>query len=382
MRQKVVWFVLGVLVGSLFFASAYPTGNNVQHVAPAIQKLSGSDYTTLLLYTPNGLPLDVKEVQKVVQEFVLKSAPNAKWHVYAVPELPKDAVLTGYGIKVTKDGRIDVLVLATRKGVPVKPLEIKDELLKWSKEKPQFKEDVPVGGKIGVPEGWKAKTVDSSGNVKVYSGESEPYWHEIGSSTIHNEYPPAGNIYARTYFYSLENDNDPQRDYFLVASGPNGEGVYEIDPGYGLWHNGNYKYDTYHTDTAKIINRWGLDSSIDPLLEVVKPFNTIYGHTSETVQIGYSPFISFTLTVPDSKIIPVPDRSTQVATWILEFNSDSDDAKFTFGTMVASEGSVSQSKFHDGNWHDIVDITLWARFRKHWYYHYDVQAGVKWSLKG
>ena len=114
-----VWFILGVLVGSLFVVSAYPTGDNVQHVAPAVQKLPGSDYTALILYTPNGLPLNVKEVQKAVQEFVLKSAPNAKWHVYAVPELPEDAVLTGYGIKVTKDGRVDVLVLATRKGIPL-----------------------------------------------------------------------------------------------------------------------------------------------------------------------------------------------------------------------------------------------------------------------
>ena len=78
---------------SLFVVSAYPTGNNVQYATPAVQKLPGKDYTTLLLYTPNGLPLDVKEVQKTVQEFVLKSAPNAKWHAYALPELPKDAVL-------------------------------------------------------------------------------------------------------------------------------------------------------------------------------------------------------------------------------------------------------------------------------------------------
>jgi len=382
MRGKVVWFVLGVLVGSLFLASAYPTGGNVQYVTPAVQRIPGKDYTTLLLYTPNGLPLDVNEVQKTVQEFVLKSNPNAKWHAYAVPELPKEVVLTGYGIKVTKDGRVDVLVLATRKGVSVQVIRIKSELTKWSTKKPEFQKDIPLAEKIGVPEGWSVKTIDSNGNVRVYTGESEPYWHPIGVATIHNEYPPAGNVYARTYFYELINSNDPNRVYFLVASGPNGEGIYEVDPGYGLWDNGNRNYDTYHTDTAKIINKWGLDKSIDPLLEIIKPINTLYGHSTTTRTIGYSPYISFTVTIPDSKMVPIADRSTQTSTWVLQFNSDSNDAKYSFGTMTASEGSVDKAKFHDGNWHDIVDITIWARFRKHWWYHYDVSASVKWSLKG
>ncbi|MBP1910866.1 hypothetical protein [Thermococcus stetteri] len=382
MQREMVWFILGVLVGSLFFVSAYPTDREIQYSAPVIQKIAGSNYTAYVLYPKNGLPLSPQFLKQTIPRLVEKSAPNAKWHVYAVPELPKGSVITGYGIKVTEDGRVDILITATGEDATIQAEKVKNELLQWSRKAPEFKPDIVPKEKIGVPKGWEVKTVDSNGNVRVYSGESSPYWHEIGSSTIHNECPPAGNVYARTYFYQLENDNDPQRNYFLAASGPNGEGVYEIDPGYGLWYNGNHKYDTYHTDTAKIINKWGLDSSIDPLLEVIKPVNTIYGHTTTTVTIGYSPFISFTVTVPDSKMTPVADRSTQTATWILDFDSDSNDAKFTFGTMVASEGSVGQAEFHDGNWHDIVDITLWARFRKHWYYHYDVQAGVKWSLKG
>jgi len=382
MRGKAVWFVLGVLVGSLFVVSAYPMNNSVQYVAPAVQTIPGKGYTTMILNSPNGLPLNVKDVQQVVQKFIVKSAPNAKWHAYAVPELPKDAVLTGYGIKVTKDGRVDVLILATKKGAYIRPLNIKNELTKWSIKEPRFMPDMIPEENVGVPPGLKAMTVDSNGNVKTYTGESSPYWHEIGAATAHYEDPPAGNVYERTYFYQLMNDNDPNRDYFLVASGPNGEGVYEVDPGYGLFYNGNKNYDIYHTDTAKIINKWGLDTTIDPLLEVIKPVNTIYGHTSKTVTIGYSPYISFTTTIPDSKMMPVADRSTQVATWTLDFNSDSNDAKYTFGTMVSSEGSVSQMKFHDGKWHDIVDITIWARFRKHWWYHYDVTAGVKWRMQG
>lgn len=104
MRQKMVWFLLGVLVGSLFVASAYPTNESVQYSIPAIQKITESNYTAYLLYSENSFPLDSDVLKSTVQTLVEESAPNAKWHVYAVPELPKSLVITGYGIKVTEEG--------------------------------------------------------------------------------------------------------------------------------------------------------------------------------------------------------------------------------------------------------------------------------------
>ncbi|WP_457741913.1 hypothetical protein [Thermococcus sp.] len=340
-----VWFVLGVLVGSLFVVSAYPTRNNVQYSTPMIQKIPGRDYTTLLLYTPNGLPLNVKEVQKAVQEFVLKSAPNAKWHVYAVPELPKDTVLTGYGIKVTKDGRAEILIIANNEGVPMLSDKIRDRLLKWSRKAPKFPPAIIPGEKIGVPKGWEAKTVDSSGNVKVYTSESEPYWKSLGDITIEVNDPPYGNIYALAYVYGLKNDNDPNWEYFLVAPPKNApdEGRYEIDPGYGLRGvEGNTNYKDYVTESAKIIHNWNMDPSLNPKLKIADPILHKNGHTSLQITIGYPvPAVTFTSTIPNYEMLPAVDRSTQIATWLLKFDTDSLDAKYSFGTNVASEGYVS-----------------------------------------
>ncbi|WP_297068698.1 hypothetical protein [Thermococcus sp.] len=363
MRQKVVWFVLGVLVGSLFLASAYPTGNNVQYVPPIIQRISSKDYTTLLLYTPNGLPLDVKNVQKAVQEFVLKSAPNAKWHVYAAPELPKGSVITGYGIKVTRDGRVDILITATNMNNPILPDRIRGELLEWSKKAPKFKPDVIPKEKIGVPKGWKVKTVDSNGNVKVYSGESSPYWHNFGKVEIRKVDPPYGNLYARFYMYGLWNDGDPNWETFLA--GPGDGAVYRIDPGYGLRESGNGNYGYFVTYQAKIIHDWNLDSKLNPHLEIVKPViedGMFKGHSQVSVTISGTPSLTFTTTIPDYEMDPVADMDLQRAVWLMKFNTNSRDAKYSFGTMVASSAKVKEAVLHDGNWHKIVYVSMWTKF--------------------
>ncbi|BAD85497.1 hypothetical protein TK1308 [Thermococcus kodakarensis KOD1] len=372
MRQKMVWFLLGVLVGSLFVASAYPTNESVQYSIPAIQKITESNYTAYLLYSENSFPLDSDVLKSTVQTLVEESAPNAKWHVYAVPELPKSLVITGYGIKVTEEGRVDILITATRSGAPILSDKIKDELLQWSKKAPKFKPDIIPKEKIGVPEGWKVKAVDSNGNVKVYSGESSPYWHNFGALTIEVNDPPYGNIYAKFYAYGLWNDDDPSREYFLVAPDENGEGRYEIDPGYGLLEvEGNKNYKRYVADSSKIIHNWNLEPNLDPQLDRADPVGSLGGHTTTQVTVGYPPAVTFTVTIPDSKILPAVDRSTETATWLLDFNMYSEDAKYSFKTNVASEGHVNENALHDGQWHAIVNVKFQATFK-----YYDVGGGT------
>ncbi len=368
MRQKVVWFILGVLVGSLFVASAYPTNGSVRYGTPAIQRIPGENYTAYLLYPKNGLPLSPQFLKQTIPKLVEKSAPNAKWHVYAAPELPKGSVITGYGIKVTRDGRVDILITATNMNNPILPDRIRGELLEWSKKAPKFKPDVIPKEKIGVPKGWKVKTVDSNGNVKVYSGESSPYWKPLGDVTIRVNDAPYGNIYALATVYGLKDDNNPNREYFLVAppkSAP-AEGRYEIDPGYGLKEvEGNTNYGDYVTYSAKIIHNWNIDPSLNPELMIADPVRHQNGHTTVQITFGYPiPAVTFTSTIPNFEMLPAVDRSTQIATWLLKFDTNSLDAKYSFKTDVASETSVSQSVLHNGQWHAIVNVKFQAAFRE------------------
>ena len=106
-----------------------------------------------------------------------------------------------------------------------------------------------------------------------------------------------------------------------------------------------------------------MDSSLDPKLMIADPVLTHNGHTTVQVTIGYpTPAVTFTSTIPDYKMLPAIDRSTQVATWLLKFNTDSDDAKYSFKTDVASEASVSQTVLHNGQWHSIVNVKFQATF--------------------
>ncbi|NJE85823.1 hypothetical protein E3E23_08315 [Thermococcus sp. CX2] len=354
MRQKVVWFILGVLVGSLFVVSAYPTTDNIQYGTPELQKIVKDNYTTYLIYSANGLPLKVEDVQKVVQEFVLEKAPKAKWHVYAVPELPSDTVLAGYGIKMTKDGRVDILILATRKSASVQPLKIQNELIEWSKTAPKFMPDVVPKEKIGVPEGWEAKSVDSEGNIRVYSSESSPYWHNFGKVELRKDDPPYGKLYAQFYMWGLWNDNDPTTETFACTRDENNRGTYWVTPGIALGDN----YGDYFTDDIKITHDWGVESALQGRLTLMKPAGIINEYETVTVNVGP---VSYPLAIGGYKVYG--DAIDPQAVWDFSIPYNGDSSHHTIEFMPASEGEVKEAVLHDGNWHSVINVKLWAKFR-------------------
>lgn len=354
MRQKVVWFILGVLIGSLFFVSAYPSESTIQYTAPAVQKLQDKNYTTLLLYSPNGLPIKVDDVQKTVQEFVLKSAPNTKWHAYAVPDLPKDAVLAGYGIKVTKDGRVSVLILASREGTSIHQVKVQNELLEWSKKAPKFMPDVIPKEKIGVPKGWEVKTVDSSGNVRTYTGESSPYWHNFGRQELRFDDPPYGKLYAQFYMWGLWDDGNPTEERFLCTKDENGHGTYRVTPGAAIGGD----YGNYFTNDIKITHDWGVEPALNGRLGDVEPVGVINKYETLTITIGP---VSYPLATGGYKVYG--DAIDPQAVWDFDIPYNGDASHHAIGFMPSSEGVMKESVLHDGSWHSVIKVKLWAKFR-------------------
>ncbi|ASJ11079.1 hypothetical protein A3L12_07085 [Thermococcus sp. P6] len=353
MRQKVVWFLIALLAGSVFFVSAHPSEGNIQYTSPEVHKLRGENYAALLLSTPNGLPLNIEETMKTVQEFLLKSSPNAKWHAYAVPELPKDVLLNGYGIKVTKDGRIDVLVLASRRGVVLKPVKVREELAEWGKKAPEFMPDKVPKEKVGVPEGWKVETVDSSGNVRTYTGESSPYWHNFGRLELRLDDPPYGKLYAQFYMWGLWNDNPPAEERFLCTTDENGHGTYRVTPGIAI--GGNYGY--YLTDDIKIIHDWGVEPGLNGRLGVVKPVGVINNYEYVTVTIGP---VSYPLATEGYEVHG--DAIDPLAVWDFDIVHNGESSRHSIEFMPSSEGVVKESVLHDGNWHSVIKVKLQAKF--------------------
>ncbi|MDI3474755.1 MAG: hypothetical protein PWQ79_1206 [Thermococcaceae archaeon] len=361
MRQKMVWFILGVLVGSLFVVSAYPTGREVQYGVPTVQKIAGNNYTAYILYSKEGLPLDPKVLKNRVQQLVEESAPKAKWHVYAVPELPKGSFITGYGIKVTQEGRVDILITARSATTPtkVKVETLRNELLEWSKKAPKFKPDVIPKGRIGVPRGWEVKTVDSNGNVKVYSGESEPYWHNFGRQELRYDDPPYGKLYAQFFMWGLWNDNNPSTETFACTKDEDGRGTYRATPGILLKNSGNSDYGKYWIRKMKIIHNWRVDPALNGHLGLMGPAGIIDKHSSVTVSVGP---ISYPLNVGGYKIYG--DDADPKAIWTVDTMGTArlytEASEHTVEVMVSSEGEVKESALHDGKWHPVVNVKLSA----------------------
>lgn len=189
------------------------------------------------------------------------------------------------------------------------------------------------------------------------------------------------------HLYVLIHDGDPQRVHFLLALGRNGDGWYRVEPGCGIKHVlRNYNYDDYVTDTAKIIHDWNLDPTLDPKIKTAYLLETLGGHQEIPVTLGYSPSLTFTVIIPDSKMLPAVDSSTQKAGWLLEFNSDSDDAKYSFYTNVYSKADVKPSELFDGHWHSIVKMTFQTSFTQYddasgWRGTHSTSMTLAWNLK-
>ncbi|WP_297510849.1 hypothetical protein [Thermococcus sp.] len=353
--------MLGVLLGSLLIASTYPTKESVQYGTPAIQKVAGENYTAYILYPKKGLPISTQFLKETIPKLVEKSAPNAKLYAYSIPELPEGSVITGYGIKVTNDGRVDIFITATRSGAPILPDRIRSELFEWSKRAPKFKPDVIPREKVGVLEGWEVKTVDSNGNVKVYTGESEPYWHNFGRQRLRYDAPPYGKFYAEFYMWGLWKDNDPRTETFACTKDRSGHGIYRITPGILLKRQGISGYGDYRIRKIKIVHDWGINPALNGHLDDMGPIGVINRY--QTVPVSVGP-VSYSLAVGGYKVYG--DSIDPPAVWTINTLGTggmyTETSEHAVGIMVASSGEVLERALHDGNWHAVIRIKLSGEF--------------------
>ena len=388
MRQKIVLFVLGVLIGSLFVVSAYPTKENSQISSAkvlSVRVLKENGYTAYLIYDKNGLPLNLKLVETKVRKIVERQG-NVKWHAYALPDLPSGIYLLGYGIKVLSGGKVNVLVYLSSKDSLQGLKNVESELIAWGKKKPDLLPDIISNDKVGVPDGWEVKTVDSSGVMRVYNGENTPHWHNFGKIEIYFDYKPYGRLYGKFYVWGLWNDNDPNKEWFTITpygGGPNGvDGVYRVVPGVALKDMVD-GYGLYFTDDIKIIHDWGVDPKLKGKLGPIQPAGIIGSHDTRTITLGPSPGISYTVDVNGYKVYG--DAISPKAVWKFDIPYNEDASHHTIEFNGYSEGSVDEGALHDGEWHAVFRVEMWVRFRstRFWgqFYHHDGSVSVSWFLK-
>jgi len=302
---------------------------------------------------------------------VIASRFGGKIHVLAIPLNGRGTVIVGYGIKFFNDDRIAVKVIRA----PVSKLGLisRDEVVKnlgnWAREKPYFHPDIRAIP-LGMPKGYEGKAVDvaTGGETIIPQTTSTPYWHDFGPVEDQRIDPPYGNIYMVYHVWGLWNDGNPNREWIAVAGdGTTGltNSYYQIEPGIELkdYFDDN-NYEEFKTKEARISHKWDLDPSLKPTLGAVNP-TTIPGETTITTGVGAEgASISYTVVIPDEKMLSYTNGVNPGADWVLEFNPNADCAKTTFSTMVGSVASFDQKALHDGKWHRIVEVDFQVTFQK------------------
>jgi len=224
MRQKVVWFVLGVLVGSLFVVSAYP-----QSSASPANPISGiypinQDVSKILIGLKKGN-------FEVMNSQTLKNLAKTE----AIPYAPIFDGNTLYAVKILPDGKFFIYAGTNIKDVNKFLNDAKREFFKvdWGKtitlktEPSNFSWNVKINGK---PSG----TYKPEGTPSVSAHiESKIVW------SSNDNWKPRGKLKIVWEIYRLA-DTDPQADYRVVDMvtyvwsghhlyGDSGSGRWQID---------------------------------------------------------------------------------------------------------------------------------------------------------
>ncbi|USS41524.1 hypothetical protein NF865_05000 [Thermococcus aggregans] len=370
MQQKVAWFMVGVLLGSLFFVIAEQNSdipelgeeNNVQ-----VELLNFQNHTAFLLYGTPKNPLTPSLISQKMDEIMKLGKSGYK--MYAIPIETPGSKIIGYGIKIHQDGTVEIKIQRVRSRA-ANITKIHENLRNWAKEPFQRAPDIKAERPIGVPKGYAVKAVRNDGSETVLAqGTTEPYWHNFGSIKDEVFDPPYGNVYAKAYYWGLWDDNDPNREYFMVAGDQYGTGAYyRSDPGYELRNEwGNSDYLPYRNYEGNIYHKWKLEPSLYPDsdfgLEVVEPGTPLDGSATYTLSIGYGGVsLPIVVVVPSYGMYVAVDGGEERVKWGLNFDMYSNSGMYSFQTRVASVASVSESALKDGQWHSIVETDYEVTF--------------------
>lgn len=362
-----MWFAVGVLLGSLFVVLANPTSNPIsvgESTSLRVEKLDLPDHAAFILFGTPEKPLTPNVIDQEMCRLMKSMSIKSRYKVYALPVETPETKIVGYGIKVTDDGKFEIKIQRIVEGKGINTMKIHESLRSWAKEPLRSIQDVKAERPLGVPEGYKVKAVTNDGREMVFSeGAYEPYWHPFGPVEDEVISPPYGNVYVRVYYWGLGNDNDPNREYFMVAGDQYGSGAYyRSEPGYGL-RQVNPDYLPYRTWRGTIFHKWNLETGLSPNLHEIEPGTPLEGPATYQFFIGYKGVtIPIYVLVPSYGMYAIADSSQELVKWVIDFDLESNSAKYTFQTRVSSVGSVSESTLKDGNWHKIVETDYEVKF--------------------
>jgi hypothetical protein len=228
MRQKVVWFILGVLVGSLFVVSAYPTTT----------ELADADSETQISSSIVGIQNVISTLEQ--GQFVIVDTPALKTLTKrgVIPYAPIFTNNTLYAIKLLPGKRFFIYAQPNVKNEKEFLSRAKEEFKKIDFWKETFTVELAnVSWEARAGEktlGYHTASVDSTTNAYI---ESTIIWDSDDT------WKPHGRLRLYWEVYKLA-DIDPNNDYRVVDMVTRvwaGRYLYPEGSGIGVWQTDNVK---------------------------------------------------------------------------------------------------------------------------------------------
>ena len=400
MRQKVVWFVLGVLVGSLFVVSAYPTNSSVQYSVPVVQKINN---TVPVYYVGSNVSKYFKEAIRMNPSLSIKTP-----HILVVEsshvknssqlrELVRKEILSGIPVIVigspkvingTFRGQFFAELVAGHgpDGKPITQATVYGYMTYPSNGILVSKEFISIDAEPKAIEqaySWAVKNLKPSAGTFELKAEplsSGAYWSYRSQLdfTSGDDWKPYGRLNIRTLHYQLMNDGSSQYDWYNVHVRQ------QSVPGKELWNSEWRTSDMYTWIDADYYNPKGFLSDYAP--------TTTSGTTTVGVSIGVSvgvkeaqvsAFQSWSYTIPDVRVYDESDYSQELAKWRHDIAEDKAVGSNTYQIEPGATLRFPQEDYGAKVWREHYGV-VYAKppnwWEPWWDWHYSEENWVEFRI--
>ncbi len=269
--------------------------------------------------------ISLREVERIQEEFVKKIKTKYPDRVVAVaiPEVPKDAKLIAYAVKIDENG-----VLNQYFG---------------------FADDSESARKVyeKAKEWWYKNDIKSPKSTKA-----SPNWVEIGRNDANYYKNPYGGVTNNFEVRQLINDGSTRYDWFAVKH------IFAMEPGHQAFGS------EWLNDIGYPIHDYSV-STLSPQLHDWDPYTAQTGQKTITVSLtageGISGTWSWSYTQPDVTTLVRTSTYSKIAKWEMRFNNY-DVQTSTGGMKPGSCVRVNQPNYCAR--FSLLDLTSEGRFKK------------------
>ncbi|WP_297073749.1 hypothetical protein [Thermococcus sp.] len=398
MRQKVVWFILGVLVGSLFVVSAYPTNGNIKSTNLG-EKINntvpvyyiGSDIPKYFVKTRRVNPnQDIRTPHiLIVESSYVENNPSLK-------QLVRMEILSGIPVIVignpsiingTFKGQFFAELVAGRgPNGKINHATVYGYVVYSHKGILQSREFVSidsVSNALREAYEWAVKNIKPNiGSFKlgVEPLSSGAYWSYQSQLdfTTGDSWKPYGRLNVRTIYYKLMNDGSSQYDWYDVHVRQ--QSIPGKELGWSDWRTARM----YTWIKANYYNPNCFLSDYSP--------TTTSGTTTVGVSIGVSvgddgaqvsASQSWSYTIPDVQVYDESDYSQELAKWVHKI---APDKAVGMATYQIEPGATLRFREWDVGakvWREHYGV-LYAKppswWEPRWYWHYTGEDWVEFRI--